>query len=117
MILLKEYVSETDADNLAERLRRKGVLTHVSGKQSKQLGTFVTGAVKVGVWAVMDHQAKDAVGLLSNKRYQVEHPLTEDEMVKLESEMASTGGNLSDIAIKALAVIALLGLGVYVLLK
>lgn len=117
MILLKEYVSEIDADNLAERLRRKGVFTHVSGKQSKQLGALVTGAVKVGVWAVLDHQVKDAIALLSNNKHQVENPLTEEEMVDIEVKMASTGGDLSDIAIKALAVIALLGFGVYVLLK
>ena len=61
MILLKEFASEIDADNLAERLRAKGIFIHVSGKQSNQLGAFVTGVIKLGVWAVLDHQANDAV--------------------------------------------------------
>jgi len=117
MILLKEYVSETDADALADRLRAKGVLTHVSGRQSQQLSAFVTGAVKVGVWAVLDHQAKDAVALLSNNRHQVVNPLSEEEMIDLELKMTAAGGDLSNIAIKVLVVIGLLGLGIYVLLK
>lgn len=117
MILLKEYSSEIDADRLAERLRAKGVLTHVSARQSKQIGSFVTGALKVGVWAVLDQQANDAVALLSNKQHTVEHPLTEEEMIELEAKMASTSSNLSDIAIKALVTIAILGFGAYVLLK
>lgn len=85
MKLLKEFTSLSDAESLAERLRNKGVLAHVSSKGSKQLGSPVTGAVKVGVWVVLNEQFKDATGLLTNKKHHVEHQLSEEEMKNLES--------------------------------
>ena len=47
----------------------------------------------------------------------VEHPLTEEEMLGLEAKTASTSKILGSIAVKALASIAILGLGAYVLFK
>lgn len=79
-------MSLSEAESLAERLRNKGVLTHVSSKGSQQLGSPVTGAVKVGVWVVLNEQVKDATALLTNKKHNVEHQLSEEEMRNLESK-------------------------------
>ncbi|WP_281213753.1 hypothetical protein [Shewanella insulae] len=117
MILLKEYESEIDAKSLAERLRAKGIFTHVSSRQSKRIGAFATGALKVGVWSVLDHQATDAIALLSNNRHQVENPLTEEEMVELETKIDSPGGALYNAAILTLSVMALALVGAYALFK
>ncbi|BFM13516.1 hypothetical protein R50072_36690 [Simiduia litorea] len=117
MILLREYENEVDAKNLAERLRAKGIFTHVSSRQSKRIGAFATGALKVGVWSVLDHQAKDAIALLSNSRHQVENPLTEGEMVEIEAKINSSGGALFNAAILTLSAMALALVGAYVLFK
>lgn len=117
MILLKEYENEVYAKSLAERMRTKGILTHVSGIQSKRVGALATGALKVGAWSVLDHQAKDAIALLSNNRHQVENLLTDEEMVELEAKITSSGGALYKVAILTLSVIALVLIGAYVLFK
>ncbi|GAA3916748.1 hypothetical protein [Litoribacillus peritrichatus] len=53
MKLLKEFTSISDAEALAEKLRQKGVLTHISNTNSNQLGGHATGAIKVEVWVVI----------------------------------------------------------------
>ncbi|AQQ67656.1 hypothetical protein Mag101_08405 [Microbulbifer agarilyticus] len=86
MKLLREFTSLSDAELLSNRLRSKGILTHISGVNSKQLGAIATGTVKVGVWAVLNEQVDDATALLTNSRHTVRHQLTEEEMSRLESE-------------------------------
>jgi len=117
MILLKQYESEGDAARLAERLRARGVLTHISSIRSKRKGAFTTGAFRVGVWLVLDHQAKDAIALLSNKRHKVENPLTEEEMVELESKIGASGGALYHFAVVVISVVVFLLVVSYALLK
>ncbi|MGH1472584.1 MAG: hypothetical protein ACRBCS_15490 [Cellvibrionaceae bacterium] len=110
MKLLKEYTDLSDAENLSERLRRKGILTHVSSKNSKQLGSFQTGAVKVGVWAVLNEQENDAISLLTNKNHKVECQLSEKEMDSIEVKAknnitGSTNKVLSTLAIGSVSII------------
>lgn len=117
MILLREFTSEIDAERLSQRLRVRGILTHVSGKQSKQLGALVTGTVKVGVWAVLEDQTGDAIALVTNNRHQVVSPLTEEEMLEIEAQATSINDGLGAVATKALVGISVLGVVLYVLLK
>ncbi len=86
MKLLREFTDMSEADRLSERLRAKGIMTHISSTNSKQLGAITTGAVKVGVWSVLNEQANDAIALLSNNKHSVENPLTEEQMQFLETE-------------------------------
>ena len=101
MKLLKEFTSTSDAEALVERLRAEGVLTHLSSTNSKQLGAIATGAVKVGVWAVLNEQVNDAVALVANNKHVVEFALTEEEMLHLESQAKeSVAGPVNSVLIK-----------------
>lgn len=115
MILLKEFDNLIDAESLAERLRSNGVLTHISGKHANHLGPAVTGAIKVGVWVVLDHQAQDAKALLINTQHQVMQPLTEEEMIMLEAQGNHAIGKLGLYA--ALAVLGIIGFIAFIVLR
>jgi len=105
MKLLKEFTSLSDAEALSERLRKKGVITHVSSTHSKQLGALATGAVKVGVWVVVNEQTHDATALLKNNRHTVATALTEEEMKLLENEGAKQVTRTVNTALNKLALV------------
>lgn len=110
MKLLKEFSSASDAEALVERLRAKGVLTHLSGMNSRRLGAIATGAMQVGVWAVLNEQVDDAIALLTNNIHLVENPLTEEEMLNLESQAkasmtSSVNSGLNKLAVALLAIL------------
>lgn len=110
MTLLKEFVSASDAEALVERLRAKGVLTHLSGMNSNQLGAIATGTLKVGVWAVLNEQVDDAIALLTNNSHLVETPLTEEEMLNLESQAkesmtSSVNSGLNKLAVALVSIL------------
>ena len=86
MKLLKEFTSISDAEVLVEKLRKKGVLTHISSTNSNQLGGHATGAIKVGVWVVVSEQFNDAVAYLTNHKHMVSNPLSETEMDLIEAK-------------------------------
>jgi len=105
MKLLKEFTSTSDAEALVKRLRAKGVLTQLSSKSSKQLGAIATGAVKVGVWAVLNEQVNDAVALVANNKHIVEYALTEEEMLQLESQAKESMGSSVNSFLNKFAVV------------
>lgn len=112
MKLLKEFSSISDAESLVKKLRAKGVLTHLSSMNSNQLGAIATGAINVGVWAVLNEQADDAMALLSNNNHVVEKSLTEEEMLYLESQAnesvtGSVNSVLNRLALIAIAILIL----------
>ena len=115
MILLKEFDSLIDAEGLAGRLRSNGVLTHISGKHANHLGPAVTGPIKVGVWVVLDHQARDAEALLINSEHQVAQPLTEEEMVMLEAQGKHAIGKLGIYA--TLVVLGIIGFIAFIIIR
>ena len=86
MKLLKEFTSISNAEALAEKLRHKGVLTHISSTNSNQLGGHATGAIKVAVWVVIPEQFDDAVSYLNNHKHIVRNPLSEAEMDLIEAK-------------------------------
>jgi len=88
-----------------KRLRAKGVLTQLSSKSSKQLGAIATGAVKVGVWAVLNEQVNDAVALVANNKHIVEYALTEEEMLQLESQAKESMGSSVNSFLNKFAVV------------
>lgn len=104
MKLLKEFESLADAEALENRLRAKGILTHISSAASKQLGAIATGATKVGVWAVLNEQVDDAVALLGNNKHIVKHFLAEEEMKNLEIESKSKMANAVKSGLNKLAI-------------
>ncbi|MEZ5530134.1 MAG: hypothetical protein R3E57_09465 [Porticoccaceae bacterium] len=73
------------AEDAALRLRQQGILTHISSKNSFVVSGYVTGAFKVGLWAVLDAQYKDACAYLADENHEVTSGLPEEELLKLES--------------------------------
>ena len=113
MKLLKEFTSVSDAEALVERLRKKGVLAHISSANSKQIGAIATGGVKVGVWAVLDQQVNDAAALVSNNKHIVESALTEVEMLHLERQAkeglaGSVNSTLNKLAVAFAVIVVML---------
>lgn len=84
MKLLVQYSNILDAEYLSERLRNKGVMTYISSSKSHSMGRIQSGALRVGVWVVLESQYEDAFTLLRNKRHKANAPLTKEEMVELE---------------------------------
>lgn len=84
MQLIEQYASLPDAQNAAIRLRREGILTHISSLNSYVMSGLFTGAVRVGLWSVLDSQYEDACKLLANPEHIVTTGLSEDELVLIE---------------------------------
>lgn len=88
MKLLRQYQYSSDAERVADKLRNRGILCHVSSKQSHSLGPY-SGVVSVGLWVVLNSQYRDALAVLDNPRHKVENPLAEEEMLELEAYAAT----------------------------
>ena len=84
MKLIQQYDSEVDAKDARDNLRKRGVLTYISSRQSYSLSGVVTGAFKVGLWVIIDNQYQDACNILTKKSFKVRFPLTEEQMLKIE---------------------------------
>jgi len=119
MKLLRNYEDLSDAEDLSHRLRNKGIMTFVSSKKSHDLHRFRTGALNVGVWAVLPHQFQDAKELLRNKKHKVGNPLSIDEINKLERQSQESFSNsfnkLLVISFTGLLISGLVALMIYVL--
>lgn len=86
MKLLDHFYDEEKANNLAWELRKHGVLTHVSSRRSHQLSSAKTGALRVGLWIVMDKQFNDAKKFIKDRNHVIGFKLSEEEMAALEKE-------------------------------
>jgi hypothetical protein len=82
LIALYDDIGEANQHSLL--LRQSGVLTHVSSSNSYMLSQIKTGALRVGLWAVLDEQITDAKSLLENPNHIVKTALTEEQMLDLE---------------------------------
>ena len=117
MKLLSQYYSVPEAEEASSILREKGILTHVSGKTSNTY-RIITGAVKVGLWVVLDQQYSDACELLKNRDHRVSTGLTEQELKEIESKAGVIVPplNLTKIANGAMLAIVI-GLLVFILYR
>ena len=86
MKLITQFSDIEKANQYQLILRKAGVLAHVSSSNSYMLSQVRTGALKVGVWVVLDEQFADAKSLLSNPNHKVKLALSEEHLVALERE-------------------------------
>ena len=107
MKLIAQYQDTIDAERVSDRLRRKGILTFVSGRGLQVPGAARhTGAIKIGLWAVLPNQYEDAEILLKNRRHEPSVVLSADEMEKLERESkASLSATFSRSMERILAIV------------
>ncbi len=106
MKLIQEYSSEFDAESASEKLRKRGILTHISSVQSHRLSSIKTGTLKVGLWVVLNNQYRDGCKILAKKQCKVRNPLSEEQMREIERENANNApGLLLSFLLKGLFVL------------
>ncbi len=94
MRLIQQYSSASEAEAASEKLKKRGILTHVSSARSHRFSSIQTGAVKVGLWGVLNNQYRDACKIVARKQCKVRHPLSEEQMLGIESESKSLAPRL-----------------------
>lgn len=86
MKLLAYFETSQEADTLALLLNSHGIVTHTSSQASKALGGVSYGVVRVGMWAVLDHQHEDAMALIENPNHIVTTGLSPEEKSDFEEQ-------------------------------
>ena len=84
MKLLEQYRHVTSAEQAADVLQSNGIPCHISGRFSRHLGGYFTGAFKVGLWVLVDEQFDEARKLLADPSYRVKNPLTKEQQHLLQ---------------------------------
>ena len=119
MKLLAKYSDLNEAKEVSLQLREKGVLTYLSSVNSYRLSRVRTGALKVGLWVVLEKQFQDAKRLLSNPNHKPMYRLSESEMAEIETKASNAYGamsqNLINTALAWLSAITLVALIGYLL--
>ncbi len=119
MNLLAQFNDVSQAEELSYELRERGVLTYVSSSNSFKLSSAQTGAVKVGLWAVLDEQYQDAKSYLDNPSHKIVTAFTQEQLVEIEQEFTAAQSKSAQKTVeKALAFIVgafLLGFVGYVI--
>lgn len=110
MKLLSRFDDELAARKWAERLRQEGIITYTSPEHSSR-NVYVPGGLKLELWAILDNQYEDALKLLNDKATTVRHPLSEKQMVAMESRAKMNMSNLVD------SLLLKCGLGVLILIS
>ncbi len=109
MILLKQYENLIDAENMASKLEKKGILAHVSSKNSYLLSRHMTGAIKVGLWIVLEKQYDDAESLLKNPKHKITTALPKDEFINLKKTLIKdTKSKILKVSAVILIILALI---------
>lgn len=118
MKILKQYYDLSEAETLAEKLESKGIVTYISSKRSHELSRIRTGAFKVGLWAVLDHQFQDAMAFLSNSKHKITTGVSPEEMVQLKKQAkVSAYNSLNKFLIYTFCGIGLLAFIIYLIVS
>jgi hypothetical protein len=116
MKLLKKYEYVSEAEDIAEKLESKGIVTFISSKESNGLSRIYTGALKVGLWAVIKHQHNDAYKYIKNKNHEVVTGLSSEEMSKFKKLAKQSAYNSLNKFLTYFAVIFFSFIGIVFLL-
>lgn len=108
MKLLCQFDNEVEAEQLALRLRSRGIMPHVSSSSTRHLGVHNAGSRSLGVWAVLEAQHNDAQALLDDPDHEVTHALSEEEMMAIENSTNRKVGRNLDKLLNFFAIGALL---------
>jgi len=69
-------------------------MTHVSSKHAYTMSGVITGAFKVGLWAVLDSQYQDACAYTLDFEHEITSGISEEEILKLETEASHHAENV-----------------------
>jgi len=118
MKLLKQYHCLFDAEKMAKRLENKGIATHVSSKRSHSLSRHRTGAIKVCLWAVLNHQHQDAIAYLHNSKHKVTTSISLEEVQILKQQASEVSySSLNKFLTYTFTGIALIVLIIYIIIS
>lgn len=119
MQLIEQFASLPDAQDAALRLRREGILTHISSLNSYVMSGLFTGAVRIGLWSVLDSQYEDACKVLTDPKHIVTTGLSEDELVLIEKNAKKDSFDFFNKLLwySGLTVLGLIGLASYITFK
>ena len=85
MKLLKQYNSASDAKDDAAMLEMRGVPTHVTAKYSQSMSRLHTGALKAGLWILIDEQYEDAYNFLNNSKHRITTGIDQKEIQRIKN--------------------------------
>ena len=118
MRLYRQYTSVTEAENIAERLEKRGIPSHVSGKHSMQLSGYLTGTLKVGLWIVLNEQYEDAVKVINNPGYRPRNTLSPEELERVKAQATlSARDRMAEASITFLLAIPLIAFLMFLLAR
>lgn len=118
MQLIEQYHDLYDAQDVAMELRRRGILTHISSKHSHNMSGYITGTFRVGLWAVLDSQYKDACAFVLDRNHEITTGLAEKEIQRIEAQAKQSSTRLFSRFINlVLAGLVILAAAVFVLIK
>jgi len=84
MKVLERFDDVAEAEFVAEYLRDRGILTHMTSNPVGVMGLSPTRSARL--WVVLPEQYLDAENCLKDEDYQSFKPLTEDEMDKIQRD-------------------------------
>jgi len=84
MKLLKHYSYASDAEEDAARLELRGIPTHVTAKYSQSMSRLYTGALKAGLWILLDDQYEDAYKFLNNSKHKITTGIDQQEIHRIK---------------------------------
>jgi len=86
MKLVKYYSCAFEAEEDAERLEKRGILTHVTAKYSQKLSRLYTGAFKAGLWVLLERQHYDATRFLHDPNHKITTGIGREEIEALRKK-------------------------------
>jgi hypothetical protein len=112
MYLVRDFEEKDSAVAFYRRLRKNGIAGHVAMFRGNNTRRYGGGEKTWAVWVLLKEQHPEALILIKSKRYKVKSPLSEKEIVELESQISKR--NLKKIAIESslILLVVLIALGV-----
>jgi len=86
MKLLDRFEDVIEAEEIARQLEALGIPAYVSATNSHLFGRIQTGALKVAVWIVLNHQFADAKAYLEDDSHLVTTGLSVAEMAEIQEQ-------------------------------
>ena len=94
MKLIRYYEDTFEAEQIAARLESNGIAVYVSTGNANLFGRIQSGAMQIGLWAVLDDQYDDAVAFIADNQHQITTGLTAAEIEQLKSVGRQAGSHM-----------------------
>ena len=119
MKLVRDFTDNESAIRFAQKLRSNGVASHVAIFRGNNTSIYSGGQKTWAVWVLIDSQYNDALMLIKGNRHKVDNPLTESEIIELESMLAKANKKrgLIEISIFIILIICAISFAIFTVLK